>query len=691
MADKDDAKGEGAINEARERFKESEDATSLTRQDAYDDIRFARLADQWPDAVRKQRIAEGRPCLTINKLPAFVKQVVNDSRQNKPGIKVSPVDSGADVQTAEVIGGIIRSVERRSNAEVAYDTAIDHAVSGGFGFFRIGIDYVSDDSFDLECRIDRVPNPFMVHWDPSSTKFDASDWDYAFVSDWLTEDEFEARYPKARPVSFEGDYRDQISLWLEDDKVRVAEYWLRDMSKRTLYLLADQEGNLRAVRKDDLPDIAKQTAEAGGFDVTGRSDDDLIAGYLQLNGLQIVRQREVNYHTVKRQVMSGVEILEEDEWPGPTIPICPVWGEEVYLDGRRHFRSMIRDAKDPQAMFNFWRSATTELVALAPRAPWVGPEGFVPKGKEAIWQTANTRSHAYLEYARDTPAAPQRQAFAGVPAGALQEALNASDDIKSIIGIYDASLGARSNETSGRAILARQREADVSNFHFIDNLNRAIQYAGKVLVDVIPSVYSPRETIRVLGEDSKEKVVRLTQEDGGSMQTNENGERELYNLTVGTYDVTVSTGPSYATQREETRETLVEIMRAVPGSAQYIGDVLLEHMDFVGADKVAKRLQALLPPAVQAAEGIAPPQGAQQPPQPDPLEQEEKLASIEQKRAAAIANLAKAGATQLGMEHQQLEAVLNALASVTPEQMGQSMPQMGAPGPQMMPNPGQPG
>jgi hypothetical protein len=329
---------------------------------------------------------------------------------------------------------------------------------------------------------------------------------------------------------------------------------------------------------------------------------------MAVNGLTETRRRKAKFHTVTRRLMTGVEVLEEEEWPGSTIPICPVWGEEIFHKGRRYFKSMIRDARDPQAMFNFWRSATTELVALAPRAPWVGPVGFVPKGHEAKWSSANTRSHAFLEYdpsAGGSP--PRREAFAGVPAGALQEAMNASDDIKAITGIYDSSLGARSNETSGRAIMAREAQGDVANFHFKDNLARAIGYAGRVLVEIIPSIYSPRETIRILGEDSKEKVVRLTMEDGGSVLPGIEGEPRLYNLAVGRYDVTVASGPTTATQREETRETLIEIMRAVPDSAALLGDVLLEHMDFVGADKVSKRLQAMLPPQVMAAEGITPP------------------------------------------------------------------------------------
>ena len=596
---------EPILQEALEKFEESHSSSDQNRREAHDDIVFSRLAKQWPDEIVKQRQAEGRPCLTINRLLPLIRQVVNDARQNTPSVQVSPVDSGADVDTANVIGGLIRRIQNgRRKADIAYDTAIEHAVSGGFGFFRVGIDFVSPDSFDMEAYIDRVPNPLMVHWDVSSTEFDSSDWDYAFVSDFLTQETFKKRYPDASPVSFEGSQADMQSNWSDDDRIRVAEYFTREENKRTLYRLSDG----RDVRKDALPDIARRFFEAGGVSLGGQVDDDEItAAFMQVNGLTIARQREAKYHKVMRRIINGVEVLEEDEWPGSTIPICPVWGDEVIIDGRRHFRSLIRDAKDPQLMFNYWRTAATELVALAPKAPFIIPKGGIPKGSEADWASANTRSFPYLEYDASKGPMPQRQGFAGVPAGALNEAMTAADDMKSITGIFDSSIGAESNEKSGKAILARERQSNASNFHFVDNLNRAVEACGRILVEIIPAVYSEQQTIRILGEDSREQVIHLTQQDGGSSVQNEEGTGpQLYNLSVGRYDVSVSTGANFATAREQTRDTLIEIMRQVPGSATVIGDILAENMDFPGSDKLAKRLQVLLPPQIQAAESGQP-------------------------------------------------------------------------------------
>jgi hypothetical protein len=575
------------ITDALERFSASQAGSDYNRKDALADVEFARLGKQWPDAIRKQREQEGRPCLVINRLPSFIRQVVNDGRMNNPGIAVHPVDSGADPDTAQVISGLVRSIERASKASVAYDTALDHSASSGFGFFRVTTDHCHPDSFDLEARIERVANQFTVHWDTNTTAFDASDWEYAFVSDMLTEKEFKRKYPKAEPISFEAGSGEDLQWWIEDEKIRVAEYFLRDEKKRKL--LGFQDGS--AFNEDQLAAYAKKAIMGLGMEPP-KAKSDLVKAAIEFLG-EPTRERESTYYVVKRRVMNAFEVLEETDWPGQLIPICPVWGEEVIFEGRRWLRSLIRDARDPQAMFNFWRSATTELVALAPRAPWVGPEGFVPKGKEEDWRTANTRSHAYLEYARTSPAPPQRLPFAGIPAGALQEAMNASDDMKSIMGIFDASLGARSNETSGKAIMARQREGDVSTFHFIDNLNRAIEYCGKVLVEIIPSVYGQRQAIQILGDDMSEKVIKLGER---------NPDGRLYDLNVGKYDVTIKTGPSFTTQREEMVTVLTEIMRNVPDSAPVLGDVLIQNMDFPNADKVAKRLKALLPPQIQAIE-----------------------------------------------------------------------------------------
>jgi hypothetical protein len=388
--------------------------------------------------------------------------------------------------------------------------------------------------------------------------------------------------------------------------VRLVEYFLRSLQKRKIVLLS----NGRVVPEDKLkapieiaPGVTLPLIEA-----------------LAVQEIEPRQTREADHHKVTRRVLSGAAVLEETDWPGQTIPICPVWGDEVVADGRRQFRSLIRDARDPQMMFNFWRSASTELVALAPRAPFIAQKGAIPEGPEGEkWRTANTRSHPYLIYNEGTNP-PQRQGMPQVPAGVIQEALNASDDMKAVIGIYDASLGAKSNETSGRAIMARQRESDTGTFHFIDNLSRALQGAGRILLEIIPSIYSEREVVRILGQDMAPKVVKLTKGEQAAPQQGvdtpeDKPEDRLYDLTVGKYDVVVKVGPSYSTQREQAVAQLAELIRSAPESAPLIGDILIENMDIPGAAEISKRLKKMLPPQLQEGGEGGQPAAPQIPPE----------------------------------------------------------------------------
>ncbi len=566
-------KDEDILNEAKERFKQCQDAESDNRQNYEDDTRFARLGEQWPDSVKKLREQEGRPCLTINRMPAFLRQVINDARINTPSIKAHPVDSSDDIETAEVINGLFRNIEVSSNADVAYDTALECAVTGGFGYFRVDIDYATDDTFDQDIMIERIVNPLTVYADPASTAADASDWRFAFITEMIPKSDFERRWKDADAVDWEA--YDQDPDWITEDSVRVAEYWVREEVEKTICLMSNGA-------------------------VISEEDEQKNAELFAMAGITCVKQRKTKSHKVTHRIITACEILEETEWAGRYIPIIPVYGDEVFIDGKRHFLSLIRFAKDAQRQYNYWRTTSTELVALSPKAPFIGPKGSFDTDAEK-WATANVKSHAYIEY--DGPVPPQRQGFSGPPAGAIQEALSASDDMKSIMGIYDASLGARSNETSGKAILARQREGDVGTFNFIDNLSRALRYAGRVIIDLMPHVYNSERVIRVLGEDDSNKAVKINAE------YDDNGVIKLHDLTTGKYDVTVETGPSFTTQRAEAATQMMELLRVFPQAAPIVGDIVAKNLDWPGADKIAERLKIMLPPQIQKAEsqqGIPP-------------------------------------------------------------------------------------
>lgn len=617
MSDKDD------IKDAIEAFDRAAEADSDNRKAWIEDFKFARLGEQWSDAERRQREQDGRPTLTLNKLPAFIRQVTNDARQNKPSLKFHPVGDGADQDTAGILDGLARNIEYTSSADVAYDTALDHAVTGGYGYWRVNTDYAQEDTFDQDIVIEPITNPLSVYRDPRSTAADSSDWNEAFVTDLMTKEEFQKRWKGADVSDF--DSKDQkVARWFQGDEVQVAEWWTRDDVPMTIVKLSSGIVLDEAVylKNKDLWDVQ-------GVEVTGT--------------------RASTRKKVTQRIISGCQTLETNAWAGKFIPLIPVFGDDLHIEGKRHFISLIRFAKDPQRMVNYWRTTGTEVVALQPKAPWVGPKGAFDSDAQR-WGSANTKNHAYLEYDGQEP--PQRQPFAGMPAGVLQEALNANDDMKSIMGIYDASLGARSNETSGRAIMARQREGDVSTFNFIDNLSRAIRHQGRVILDLIPRVYNAPRIIRVIHEDGTNKMVPINQQfDPRALQAQQQQEAadlqeeikqvsKIYDLTAGKYDVTCEVGPSYTTKREEAAAQMTEFMRAVPGAAPLIGDLLAKNLDWPGADEIAKRLRAALPPNLQG-------------PNPQAMALQQQLQQQDQQAREAVGTLQQ----QLAQTQQELQAL----------------------------------
>jgi len=596
MASKTD---DDLLADARKTFARAEEVERCNRDNWVDDVRFARLGEQWPEAIRLQREQGGRPCLTINRLPAFIRQVTNDARQNSPAIKFHAVGDGADQETALILDGIVRNIEYTSDADVAYDNALDNAVTGSFGYFRISTDYASDDTFDQDIKIEPIKNPLTVYGDPDNMDSDSANWNVCFVTELWEKEAFERKWPGAETASFDADSHDTAN-WFTDSKVRVAEWWTREEVPVTLLQLSNGQ-----VMQQEV--YLKQKE------------------YLDLDGITIAQQRPSRTMKVMQRIITGGEILETNEWPGKYIPIVPVYGDEVVVDGERFLLSLIRFAKDPQQMVNYWRTTSTELVALAPKAPWIGAVGQFATDAHK-WASANTQTHQYIEYdmvmdpTGQVPAPPpQRQGFVGPPAGALQEAINASDDMKSIMGLYDASLGAQSNETSGRAILARQREGDVSTFNFTDNLSRAIRHAGRILADLIPKVYNTPRILRIIHEDGTNEDVpvngaQLSPQQIAQKQAEQKQELRsigrIFDLTTGKYDVTCEAGPSYTTKREEAASQIMEFIRVYPQAAPVVGDILARNMDWPGATEISMRLKQLLPPQLQGQSPEA--QAAQQ-------------------------------------------------------------------------------
>lgn len=568
MADEKEksTKSKDILQTAKDRYKLAVEAEAEIRKEALDDLEF-RAGNQWPEDVRRDRELNNRPCLVINRVPQFVRQVTNDQRQNRPAINVFPVDDKGDVETARILKGLIRHIEYNSNADVAYDTAFEGAVIKGFGYFRVITDYVSPTSFNQEILIKRIRDHFSVHLDPASKEPDGSDANWAFIEEDIPVDDYRAEYGESK-LSKMSDWDNlgpSSQGWINKDTCKIVEYFYREFKEVEIVLLSDGS----VVAKKELPEILPQD-------------------------LTVVNERKAVVPVIKWCKLNGVEVLEETEWLGKWIPIIPVYGDELFVNGKRILEGVIRHAKDSQRMYNYWASTETETIALAPKAPWVIAEGQI-KGYEGIWALANQKSHAFLPYKptsnNGTPVPPPQRNAYEAPVQAITNArMQASEDLKATTGIYDAALGARSNETSGVAIRGRQAQAQTSNFHLIDNLTRSIRHLGRILVDLIPKVYDTAQAAVIMGEDGEQEIVRINQ------FFEEHGKQKIFALGAGKYDVTVETGPSYATKRQEALASMIDLTRSYPQVAQVAGDLMVKNMDWPGAQEIAERLKKTLPP-----------------------------------------------------------------------------------------------
>ena len=589
---------EDVLTVARSRMTMAISAYSETRENELDDLRFfAGSPDnqwQWPaDVLQTRGAAQGqtinaRPCLTINKLPQHVRHVTNEQRMNRPGIKVIPADDKADLDMAEVYNGVIRHIEYLSDADVAYDTACENQVSYGEGYVRILTEYCDETTFDQDIKIGRIRNSFSVYMDPMIQDPTGADARWCFITEDMTKAEYERMYPNAAPITTlmslgVGDQ--SISQWINQNTVRIAEYFYVEYEKARLNLYP---GN--------------QTA----FDNTPEDRA------LRLMFGEPLRSRDSDRKRVRWCKINGYEILEERDWAGSFIPVVRVVGNEFEVDGRMYVSGLVRNAKDAQRMYNYWVSQEAEMLALAPKAPFIGYGGQF-EGYEQQWKTANTNNWPYLEVNPDVTDGqgavlplPQRAQPPMASSGLLQAKAGAAEDIKSATGQYNASLGMTSNERSGKAILARQKESDVGTYHYVDNLARAIRHIGRQLIDLIPKIYDTERIARIIGEDGEPSTVKMnpTQEEPVKKIVNQEGVviDKIYNPGVGKYDVRVITGPGYATKRQEALESMAQLLQGNPQLWQVAGDLFVKNMDWPGAQDLAKRFQKTLDPKVLADE-----------------------------------------------------------------------------------------
>lgn len=592
------------LEEARKRFKLSADAWADNRRAFVEDVEFG-AGKQWPEAMKIDRERKNRPCLVVPRLQSFIRQVTNDQRQNRPSIKVRPVDDYADKETAEIMQGLIRHIEANSNSDLAYDNATQYSVSGGFGFWRITTDYQYG-AFEQEIFIKPIYNSLSVYPDHGSMSLDGSDYRYCFIVDERDRDDFEAEYGDDLPTGWdEGDDLESDG-WCTQHTVRLAEYYYTEKVKDVLLRFTDGSTMYKS-------------------DYEGRELDK-----------EVEDEREEYRQKVCWALLAGNVVLDKKEWAGRFIPVIPVYGDQVIVNGKRVLISLIRLAKDAQRMLNYYRSTEAEIYALQPKAPFIIAEGQA-EGYEDEWNNANEENFSRLTYKPTTIGGvavppPQRSLPMGLPQGAMQLSEIAERDMMNIIGIHEAGLGMRSNETSGAAIMARQREGDNATYHFIDNVIRAIRFTGQQLVDLIPKIYDTDRVVRILGENGDEETVRINAPVNG-------GEGEeigrLYDMSLGQYDVVCAAGPSFTTKRQEAAAAMERLIPAYPQLMQVAGDLVVKAMDWPGADDIADRLVKALPPELRPKQE----EGEEEMPSPELQAAQQQIQQMDQAMQAMQAEL----------------------------------------------------
>lgn len=562
---------ESIIDEAKDFLKLCNDADTMNRQEALEDLKFVSGGDQWPVDLQNSRNLESRPVLTINKLDGYCRQVTNQQRQQRPRIKVHPTNTQADVKTAQIIEGICRHIEINSNADNAYDTAFDHAVRMGWGFWRITTDYVKQDSFDQEIFIEAIQNPFTVYFDPNSEAVNGSDADRCLITTMMSKAKFRELYPNSDDGSSftQRGTGDSQSEWITKEDIRIAEYFYTVREPAKLVKLSDG--------------------------TQGFMDKDMKAR-MALSGLTVIDERDSYKKVIKWKKLTAIEVIEERDWPGSYIPVVPVYGRHIVIGDKRKKFGMVRHAKDAQRMYNFWQTTITESVALAPKAKWIMAEGQ-DEGHETEWAAANIKSFPLLRYKQTDidgqPAPPpQRLQPEPPPTGVMAAAQGINQDIATLMGIFDPSQQLPGN-ISGKALNGQQQQVDLTNFDFYDNLTKSIAQTGTIILDLIPKIYDSQRVMRIIGDDGKPDLVNINEpkQDAQGVYT------IMHDMTVGEYDVVMDTGPGYNSKRQEAVESMVNMLKVDPALMQQAGDLIFRNMDFPGADIIADRLAASNPMA----------------------------------------------------------------------------------------------
>jgi len=642
----DEKTDDSIVDIARKRYQRAHDALSSARALALEDTKFV-LGDstnqwQWPENVYQTRAEQqGKPCLTINVTAQHCNQVINQIRQNRPAGKVLPVDSVADPATANILEGLIRSIQSYSKADTAHDIAAEHAIYGGEGYWRVITEYESDDSFDQVITIKGIQNPRLVYIDPDAVEPDRSDAKWGFVFEDLSKAEAQEEYPDLNVSDWA---EDGDRGWVKKDMVRRAEYFWCENVDDTLYQLADG-GTISKSKADDLSvTLSKQFATF---------PDGRVVEIINKRGL---KRRQWYWCKL---VGGSTEPVDKREWVGNYLPIITVVGKEVNVNGEIVRKGLVRDLKDPARMVNYSYSAAVESLALQNKVPYMAAAEAI-EGYGDIWAAANLENRAYLPYnAYDENGnalpPPARQAAPTMATAQVQMLQLSTEEMRAASGQQSANFGIKSEAASGVGIQRLKVQGEVATFHFPDNLARALNYEMRVLIDLIPKIYDTRRIVRILGLDGKEQRAIIDPEMKEAYQEvpEDKDVAGIFNPLMGRYDVQISTGPSYQTQRQEAQDALTQICQTNPQLMQIAGDIVMRSYDFPLAEQMAERLEKALPPELRDHD-----ENAEQPIPPQVQQHMDQLTQQVQGLSKALEGAA-AHAEKLEEEAKEREAEIN--------------------------------
>jgi hypothetical protein len=569
------------LREAKELFETAQTAWNPIYASALDDLKFV-AGDQWDAEALAERREDGRPVVTVNKLHKFVKRVHGEQRMNRVEPKVIPVGNSADVKTAHTLQACLRYIERNSNAEYAYENGGTYQLACSIGFWRVITEY-KDNSFERDIKVKTIENPFTVLIDPSFKEPDGSDIKYAFINEWMSKKDFKRAYPDVDGLdSGSEDTYTSKEGWFETNRVRICEYYYKDYYKKKLAMTS--VGEVFTFGKDEEFADEKALLEAG---------------------YEVVETRTVDAYKVKWCKFTGSKIIMEPQTlDGKYIPIIASFGDSLNIEGEKKLLSLIRFAKDPQMVYNYFNTAATEAVAMQPKTPWIISFDQI-KGFEQHWAEAHRKNRPYLPYNYiPGQTKPDRISPPTVPTGAFATTGNANADIMDVIGIYQASLGQPSNERSGKAILARQQEADAGIYTFIDNHSRALVHTARVIIDLLPYTFDTERILHIVSDDNEVQQLEINKTEMDVIT----GETFTVNdiTEAMEYGVLLTVGPSYLTKRREIAQSMLEFIQFFPQAGPIIAPMLAKHLDWPEAEKVAKIMQLLLPPQIQQALGGQP-------------------------------------------------------------------------------------